>query len=191
MDNDEYLESDFSEHPEQEPSEAPQRKARFRFNPRRPMRLAKRGARKIIQQRHLPVKPTKEMSVRKARRLLFGARTPGRPSRTLSDQLKQAKRVLQSAGEPLRRKTKPSLRGRGRPKKLPVAKKEKRPRGRPKKTPPAAVKPKRPRGRPKKPFVASNKITRPRGRPRKNPLQQLVDDVKKRSRKNPDQDSPD
>jgi hypothetical protein len=188
MDNDDYSEPNFYSEPEQEPEsfEAPRR----RFNParRNKPRLIRGGVRKPKQSRHLPVKSVKEMSVRKARRLLFGGRTPGRPSRSLSAQLKQAKRVLQSAGEPLRRKTKPSLRGRGRPKKLIVTKKEKRPRGRPKKNPPAVAKPKRPRGRPRKPIVTSNKIARPRGRPRKNPLQQLVDDVKKRPRKNSDED---
>jgi len=190
MDNDDYMESDFyseqPSEPEPESFEAPKRRSRFRLNPRRPkLRLAKGSKPRRIKS-HLPVKATKEMSVRKARRLLFGARTPGRPSRSLSNQLRQAKHVLRSAGEPLSRKTKPSLRGRGRPKKLPVVKKEKRPRGRPRKPQPAVAKPKRPRGRPKKPVVSSNKIARPRGRPRKNPLQQLVDDVKKRPKKNSD-----
>lgn len=183
MDNNDYLEPDFEPNFDSEgdkESFQPKRK-RFRLNPRH-----SKLRNNIKKQRHLPAKPTTEMSVRKARRLLFGSRTPGRPSKTLSNQLKQAKRVLQNAGEPLRRKNpKIGTRNRGRPKKLITVKKEKRPRGRPRKTP-TVIKPKRPRGRPKKPIVVSNKVKRPRGRPRKNPLQQLVDNVKERRKKNPE-----
>jgi len=193
MDNDDYLEPDFdSEFQPEYDSEPldiqPRRKSRFRFNPnyRSKVRKLRTSSKK---HRHLPSKPIKEMSIRKARRLLFGTRTPGRPSKSLSDKLKQAKRVLQSAGEPLRRKIpkQPGARTRGRPRKLVAVKKEKRPRGRPRKNPPAIAKPKRPRGRPKKAIIVSNKVKRPRGRPRKNPLQQLVDNVKeRRSKKNSD-----
>jgi hypothetical protein len=192
MDNNDYLESDFEpdfgpgfDSEDREPSDFQPKRRRFRLNPRHSK------LRNTKKHRHLPAKPTKEMSVRKARRLLFGSRTPGRPSKTLSNQLKQAKRVLQNAGEPLRRKNpKIGTRTRGRPKKLITVKKEKRPRGRPRKTP-TVIKPKRPRGRPKKPVVVSNKVKRPRGRPRKNPLQQLVDNVKERRKKNPEKPSKD
>lgn len=189
MEND-YLEPDFdsgfdSEFQPEElndraPRAFPKRKSRFRLNPK---------AQNTKKHRNLPTKSTNEMTIRKARRLLFGARTPGRPSKSLSDQLKQAKQVLQSAGEPLRRKnTKVSTRSRGRPRKLITVKKEKRPRGRPRKHPVAAAKPKRPRGRPRKPLdrEATIKVKRARGRPRKNPLQQLVENVKERRKKSQD-----
>lgn len=122
-----------------------------------------------------------EMSVRKAKRLLYNQRTPGRPSRELSSRLKEAKKVLRAANLPLRRPDKLKKLTKkpgklGRPKK-PHIEKTKRPRGRPKKNP-TVIKAKRPRGRPRK-HPIQEKTKRPRGRPRKNPLQQMVDRVKR------------
>jgi len=163
-----------------------QESTRFRANPRRfkKLRLNRMKARlrkPITATKRLPTrKKQKEMSLRRAKQLIFGGRTPGRPSKTLSNQLREAKRVLQAAGEPIRRKTsRPTGRSRGRPKKLVTVKKEKRPRGRPRKNPTVTNKVKRPRGRPKKIQLGPPKIKKPRGRPRKNPLQQLVESPKK------------
>lgn len=182
---DDFGPSDFSDYGEELDNdfETPPRRRKLRMNPLH--RIRSKNKRKLKDTtKKLPAKKFgKDMSVRKARKLLFGGRHPGRPSRELSEKLRQAKLVLQAAGEPTRRKNpnKVSLRPRGRPKKLVVSNREKRPRGRPRK--PQATSPvvKRPRGRPKK-EVLSVKVKRPRGRPRKNPLQQLADSIKKRGR---------
>jgi len=124
--------------------------------------------------------PSSNMTVRGAKRVWFAPRGSGRPSREISQKLLEAKRVLESAGEPLKRtlvrksnKVEGPRRPRGRPKKETTITKEKRARGRPRKNPLAIEKPKRPRGRPRKHnFDAqdTDKPQRPRGRPRKNPL---------------------
>ena len=119
------------------------------------------------------------MSVRAAKRIWFSPRKSGRPSKDISDKLEEAKKVLETAGEPLKRtlvrksKEDQPKRPRGRPKKpITTTVKEKRPRGRPRKNPISMDKPKRPRGRPRKHLENSqdNKPQRPRGRPRKNPI---------------------
>lgn len=169
--------------PPEPQSEPPRlRTRRRRFNPDR---IRHRIAQRARVKGGLPTranKPTKEMTLRKAKKLIYGARTPGRPSKLLSDQLREAKKILQGAGLPLQRKVAkpPAIRGRGRPKKTITVKKEKRPRGRPRKNPTVLVKQKRPRGRPRKLSSLPPKAKRPRGRPRKNPLQQLVESSKKR-----------
>jgi hypothetical protein len=131
--------------------------------------------------------PDSGMSVRAAKRLWFSPRKSGRPNKDLSDKLQEAKNVLVSAGEPLKRllvrKAKnEERRPRGRPKKPLVATslKEKRPRGRPRKNPtaPTVDKPKRARGRPRKHLNVVEKPHRPRGRPRKNPVDGAAEDPK-------------
>lgn len=126
-------------------------------------------------------KKNPNMSVRSAKRFWFSSRKSGRPSKELSDKLQEAKSVLLAAGESLKRaiirKNSKQLadgnkRPRGRPKKSPVLTGEKRPRGRPRKNLISVDKPKRPKGRPRKhPIDNTQKPSRPRGRPRKNPLE--------------------
>lgn len=143
-----------------------------------------------LEERKSPVKKnpsSSEMSIRGAKRIWFSARKSGRPSKEYGEKLREAKRVLSNAGEPLKRalvrKNKPAdttQRPRGRPKKLiSTIIKEKKPRGRPKKLTSAVVKDKLPRGRPRK-HPPAEKSGRPRGRPRKNPAETPIDESKKK-----------
>ncbi len=143
---------------------------------------------------------SENMSIPKAKRLWFSARTKGRPSKTLSQELAVAKKVLNTAGVPLKRNPPgkvPGKRGRpkknilkptkldpkrprGRPRKNPLVEKVIRPRGRPRKHPVLSDKPKRPRGRPRKHPINLNALKRPRGRPKKP---STVDTTKKELKK--------
>lgn len=180
-DNWEPGDNDSEDSLDEDRSMEPQPKRR-RLNPGKRISRPRGG----LKNKRLPAKLAKEMTLRKAKRLIYGARAAGRPSRNLSSQIREARRVLQVAGLPTKKqKDRVSTRGRGRPKKPPVLK-EKKPRGRPKKTPAATAKPKRPRGRPKLAAPVTTKLKRPRGRPKKNPLQQLSESIKKRIPKKED-----
>ena len=119
---------------------------------------------------------TSNMSLRHAKKLWFSPRKSGRPSKDISDKLEEAKKVLETAGAPLKRvlvrksRDDHPKRPRGRPKKAAATVKEKKPRGRPRKNPISIDRPKRPRGRPRKHILNTdtNKPQRSRGRPRKN-----------------------
>lgn len=126
------------------------------------------------EKRTVKKNPSSGMTIRSAKRIWFSPRKSGRPNKDLSDKLQEAKNVLASAGEPLKRllvRKNENKRPRGRPKspQTTASIKEKRPRGRPRKNATTVDKPKRERGRPRKHPLVIDKPHRPRGRPRKNP----------------------
>src|SRR5271154_2301600 len=59
-----------------------------------------------LEERKSPVKKnpsSSEMSVRGAKRIWFSARKSGRPSKEYGEKLREAKKILSNAGEPLKR----------------------------------------------------------------------------------------